>query len=637
MPSIHVLPPEVANKIAAGEVVERPASVVRELLDNAIDAGATRISVEVEDGGLSLIRVTDNGSGMSEEDARICIERHATSKIETADDLECILTKGFRGEALASIAAVSKLKLITRRPEDPQASLIEIEGGKATANGPAASPPGTTVIVADLFYNTPARKKFLKRPTTEMGHICSAVTWLALAHEGIHITLVNNRRTVLELAGVSNRAERIKNLYGREIIDELLPIALDAPRASVSGFIARPTTTRNNTQHIFTFVNDRYVRNKTIHRALMDGYRNILPTGRYPVVFLYLETDARTIDINVHPTKQEVKFSNEDAIFSAVYGAVRQAWEQTADDEGPPEPTHPTVQPAPPQTPVSGAPTPHPTRPRAHAADILQATRRLLQPDAPIQKEPGQSLTQDTSASPVQAMPEPIVPEESPGETAATHTADQVDSGAIEAEEIRSDLFEVSSVDRARELVVRGQLTDSYILAEGEEGLFIIDQHAAHERILFEQFLSQSKRGSLPSQRLLFPVTIDLSPAEMETLSGSIQMFGQLGIEVEEFGPTTCAIRAMPGDLSIESVEEFLKDLLAEIENEGSSSEKRERALHTLACRAAVKFGDRLDNQTMQNIVERLRGVPRRDFCPHGRPAVVHLSERALRKVFRRG
>ncbi len=641
MAVIHVLPPEVANKIAAGEVVERPASIVRELLDNAIDAGAKRISVEVEDGGLSLIRVTDNGSGMSAEDAKLCTQRHATSKIQSAEDLECILTKGFRGEALASIASVSNLKLITRQSNDREATRIEMEGGIETASGPAASPTGTTVAVSDLFYNTPARKKFLKKPTTEMGHICSAVTWLALAHEETHFTLTHNRRSVLELPGVSNRAERIMSLYGREMINELLPVSLDTPRVSVSGFISRPTATRNNAQHMFTFVNDRYIRNKTIHRALMDGYRNILPTGRYPIVFLFLESDSRTIDFNVHPTKQEVRFSNEDAIFSAVYGAVKQAWEQSPVQETPPEPEQPSISSPPPKCSGPVMPgTRHP-KPSGHAADVLHATHKLLRPDTqsqgashqpraeagapPVSTPPTQSVFESQSA------PDPTKEPDTPSHPESTQ------SPAIEAKSMSHDLFTASSVDRAPDLTAKAQFARSYILAEGETGLFIIDQHAAHERILFEQFLSQSKRGPLPSQRLLFPTTVDLSPAEMETVSNAVDVFGRLGLEVEEFGPNTCAIRSIPSDLNMESAEEFLHDLLAEIEHDGNTTEKTERALHTLACRAAVKFGDPLDRQTMQNIIDRLREVPRRDFCPHGRPAVVHLSDEALRKVFRRG
>ncbi|MFH1739362.1 MAG: DNA mismatch repair endonuclease MutL, partial [bacterium] len=400
MAAIHVLPPEVANKIAAGEVVERPSSVIRELLDNAIDAGASRIEVEVADGGLTSMRVTDNGCGMSLEDAKLCTLRHATSKIQSAEDLENIVTKGFRGEALASIAAVSKVRLITRRPEDSEATLVQISGGLTEETGPAAGPVGTTIDVSDLFFNTPARKKFLKRPTTEMGHICSTMTWLALAHEQIHFTLINNKRTAMELAGVADRAERIMSLYGRDIVNELLPLSLDTAALSISGFISKPSTTRNGSQHIFTFVNDRFIRNRTIQRALMDGYRNILPAKRYPIVFLYIELDPRSIDINVHPTKQEVKFAREDAVFSAVYGAIRQTWEQGAqvhamhEPSERPEPVETSAgSAAPPEDSIKTAKepaTPKPTRashierqipPATPRRDVVETTKRLIAPD----------------------------------------------------------------------------------------------------------------------------------------------------------------------------------------------------------------------------------------------------------------
>ncbi len=635
MPTIRVLPPEVANQIAAGEVVERPASVIRELLDNAIDAGATRISVEVENGGLNSLRVTDNGCGMSPEDALLCTQRHATSKILRSEDLENITTKGFRGEALASIAAVSRFRLITRREEDPEAVQVQIDGGTSPETGPAAGPPGTTVLVSDLFYNLPARKKFLKRPTTEMEHVCSAVTWLALAHEKVHFTLVHNGRSVMELPAVASRAERIMNIYGRGIMGDLLPISLDTPALSVSGFISRPTVTRNSAQHIFTFVNDRYIRNRTIQRALMDGYRHILPTGRYPLVFLYLDLDPRTIDINVHPTKQEVKFARENEVFTAVYGAVRQAWEQRAEEKHPPKPAARDHYPSPQlsRTPVS--------------RNAIETAKELYRPD------PGPSLSATKAASKTSLAKiggdtegvestgptnEPVVrantvlkpcPPKIGGDKEGVDFISRIPA-------IPADLLRVSSVDEAPELRVLGQLANSYILAESNGALFIIDQHAAHERILFERFLAHSMRGPLASQILLFPAVIDLSPAEMPVLLESQDVFHRLGFDLEPFGLSTYAIRAIPGDLNMEAASEIVRDMVPALQGEGNIEEKVERALHTLACRAAVKFGDPLDRDSMEAIASNLRSIARRDFCPHGRPSIVCLSPETLRKAFRR-
>jgi len=672
MPTIRVLPPEVANQIAAGEVVERPASVIRELLDNAVDAGATRISVEVEDGGLKNLRVTDNGCGMSPEDALLCTRRHATSKILRSEDLENITTKGFRGEALASIASVSRFKLITRRDEDTEAVMVQIDGGTTVNSGPAAGPPGTTILVSDLFYNLPARKKFLKRPTTEMEHVCSTVTWLALAHERVHFTLVHNGRSVMELPAVASRAERIMNIYGRGIMGDLLPVSMDTPALSVSGFISRPTLTRNGAQHIFTFVNDRYIRNRTVQRALMDGYRNILPTGRYPLVFLYLELDPRTIDINVHPTKQEVKFARENEVFTAVYGAVRQAWEQPAEEKHPAEPApqyhFPPRQP--PQTPIPRSAveitnfSPKIGGDTERVESVVPVTKPVEWGDTASKSSPpriGGDTEGVESVVPVtkpvewgDAVLKPSPPKiggdtegvESIGPTAKpVERADAVskisppkfggDTEGVESS-IPPDLLRASSVDEAPELRVLGQLANSYILAESNGALFIIDQHAAHERILFERFLTHSARGPLASQILLFPATIDLSPAEMQVLSDSTPVFHRLGFELEPFGLSTYAIRAIPGDLNLEAASELVKDMVTALQGEGNTEEKVERALHTLACRAAVKFGDPLDRDSMEAIADGLRSIPRRDFCPHGRPSVVCLSPEALRKSFRR-
>ncbi|MGC9326936.1 MAG: DNA mismatch repair endonuclease MutL, partial [Candidatus Hinthialibacter sp.] len=324
---IHILPPEIANRIAAGEVVERPASVVRELIDNAVDAGAGRIDIEIEKGGLQSIRVTDNGCGMPPDDAALCVQRHATSKIQNAGDLEAITTKGFRGEALAAISSVAKFELKTRPHDCEWGTQIVIEGAKEREVSQVGAAIGTAVTISDLFYNTPARRKFLKKPATEMNHVLSTVTWNALAHEDIHFTFAHNGRRSLDLPPVASRAERIQQLFGKDILDQMIPIQLDAPALSISGFISRPTLTRNGAQHIFFFVNDRFIKDRLLHRAMMNGYRNLIHAGRYPVVFIYIEIDPSEIDVNVHPTKQEIKFSREDAVFSAMYGAIRNAWD----------------------------------------------------------------------------------------------------------------------------------------------------------------------------------------------------------------------------------------------------------------------------------------------------------------------
>ncbi|HQL64167.1 MAG TPA: DNA mismatch repair endonuclease MutL, partial [bacterium] len=530
----------------------------------------------------------------------------------------------------------------------PQAVQVQIDGGTTTETGPAAGPPGTTVLVSDLFYNLPARKKFLKRPTTEMEHVCSAVTWLALAHEKVHFTLVHNGRSVMELPAVASRAERIMSIYGRGIMGDLLPVALDTPALSVSGFMSRPTVTRNSAQHIFTFVNDRYIRNRTIQRALMDGYRNILPTGRYPLVFLYLDLDPRTIDINVHPTKQEVKFARENEVFTAVYGAVRQAWEQRPEEKHPPKPAARDHYLSP---QLSRSPVPR---------NAIETAKELYRPDpgpahSPTKTASKTSLPKIGRDTDLRPSPpkiggdtegvEYIVPTSGVAEGADTASKPSPPKIGEDTEgvdfifpipAIPPDLLRVSSVDEAPELRVLGQLANSYILAESNGALFIIDQHAAHERILFERFLAHSARGPLASQILLFPATIDLSPAEMPVLLESQDIFHRLGFDLEPFGLSTYAVRAIPGDLNMEAASELVRDMVTALQGEGNIEEKVERALHTLACRAAVKFGDPLDRDSMEAIANNLRSIPRRDFCPHGRPSIVCLSLETLRKAFRR-
>ncbi|MEW6236890.1 MAG: DNA mismatch repair endonuclease MutL [Candidatus Omnitrophota bacterium] len=669
---IQILPPEVANRIAAGEVVERPASVARELIDNAVDAGAKRIDVEVEDGGLRLIRVTDNGCGMSPDDAALCVKRHATSKIRTSDDLASIHTKGFRGEALAAIASVSRFEIKTRRAEDELGSLAQVEGGVERPIKPTGAAAGTSVTVRDLFYNTPARRKFLKKPLTEQGHVLAAITWNALAHENIHFTYAQNGRRTLDLPAAGNRPERIKQLFGKDILENLIPVSLDSPVISVSGLISRPTLTRNGAQHIFFFVNDRYIKDRLLHRAMMNGYRNLLPAGRFPAAFLYFEIDPREIDVNVHPTKQEIKFSREDAVFSAVYGAIRQAWDVREEARKETQTIFDSLK------QEKDAPIPAPPRSR-FGAQILQMGAEWMReedkPEKPIapplsrysevekQEEPAaapETIHPSADTIPPAAVPRrevetppAIAKQESPPTIAPRESLSQLNrkplADAIERpsldnalgdllpqEKKPEDLLIPRSLEEAGVLLVRGQLLNSYILAESADGLYIIDQHAAHERLLFEKYLTRSQNASLASQTLLFPLTMDFSPEDAALVEEHREVFKNLGFDIEPFGPRTFAIHSIPSPLGDQQAEEFIKDFLGEAMREGSLKEKQDRALHTLACKTAVKFGDPLPPEEMQAIVRGLEKIPRRNVCPHGRPAVLFVSDNSLRRAFKR-
>ncbi len=701
-PMIQILPPEVANRIAAGEVVERPASVVRELIDNAIDAGATRVDVEVEEGGLKQIRVTDNGSGMSSDDAALCVKRHATSKIRDSDDLAAISSRGFRGEALAAIGSVSHFELTTRREEDELGVSISVEGGKENPPKPIGAAVGTVVTIKNLFYNTPARKKFLKKPATEQGHVLSTITWNALAHERVHFTFTQNGRTTLDIPSVSNRPERIKQIFGPDIIENLIPVNLDSPVLSISGLISRPTLTRNGAQHIYFFVNDRFIKDRLLHRAMMNGYRNLLPAGRYPVVFLFLDIDPSEIDINVHPTKQEIKFSREDAVFSATYGAIRQAWDSREDakketqtifeslksqkdNQEPKKPYTPKSIPAsqrpqptasldiqkmgsqwlkqeeettesttPPQshTNTNQPPEPQEDSGRAALPQSQSYPNQLTEP----QEEPGRATLPQSQSNPNQSTE----PQDQPGRATLlrsqsnppeTHPGENQSMEQLNRQPLQSqsglddlkpsdkkvdDLLTTQSIENATQCRVIGQLMNCYILAETQQGLCLIDQHAAHERLMFEKFLTQSQKASLASQSLLFPITLDFSPDDAVLLEENRVVLKKLGFDIEPFGPRTYAVHAIPSSLNNQEAEEFIKDYLGELQHEGSLAEKHERGLHTLACKAAVKFGDPLPQADMEAIIQGLESIPRRNVCPHGRPAVLFISDQNLRKAFKR-
>lgn len=674
---IHILPPEIANKIAAGEVVERPASVVREFVDNSIDAGAKRIDVEISQGGLGLIRVTDDGCGMSREDAVLCVKRHATSKIQTAENLSAITTRGFRGEALAAISSVSRLEMKTRRPGDELGTVITVEGGIEREPQETGTPVGTAVSVNDLFYNVPARRKFLKKPVTEQGHVLAVINTHALANEDIHFTLTTNNRRTIDWPAVSNRPQRIHQIFGRDLLNEMIPIALDTPHVSISGLISRPTLSRNGAQHLFFFVNGRYIKDRILHRALMNGYRNLIHAGRYPVAFLFLELSPEDIDINVHPTKQEIKFSREDAIYSAVHGAVRRAWEtpsQQSENERTavikPQPPSSGIDPdVPPQskpelekltvdppsplstTPLNtsivskDSPTGQPPTPASQninfetvSSPILQSVQNHNKPttdsdrkpviDKPLQEKPISEPIQQLNRQPLkQEKTEPPQPYQLNPAMLSEHAQPlhKID-----------DLFTVASLDNTREPVIRGQLLNSYILAEGEDGLFIIDQHAAHERLLFDEFLQRSEKATLASQSLLFPLTMDFAPNEAEVVEEQLDLFKRLGFLIEPFGPRTFIVRSIPSSLDMESAEAFVQDLIGGIRKEGNARERQEKALQTLACRAAVKFGDSLTPHEMQGIVRGLMKIPRRNVCPHGRPAVLFIHKTHLEKAFKR-
>ncbi|RJP33807.1 MAG: DNA mismatch repair protein MutL, partial [Candidatus Omnitrophota bacterium] len=586
-----------------------------------------------------------------------------TSKIQTAADLEAITTKGFRGEALAAISSVSRLELITRRPDDEFGTKVVVEGGKEHPPITIGASGGTTINITDLFFNTPARKKFLKKPATEMGHVLSTITCHALANERVHFTFIHNGRRSLDLPAVSNRPERIRQIFGHAILDEMIPVSLDTPVLSLSGFVSRPTLSRNGAQHIFFFVNDRYVKDRLLHRALMNGYRNLLPAGRFPVAFLFFDINPHEIDINVHPTKQEIKFYREDAVFSATYGAIRQVWDTREDAKQETtqifeslKKTTPHPYPSLTKTNADGLETAKQVYSPPENQSVKSVSYPIPPPPLPDEREiepipPSTEHTQTKSDDP-SAMPRQVESDfirqlnRKELQSADIHASDTIQekpnvnengiNDLAQVDKRPDELFATKSLEGAGRLVVRGQLLNSYILAEGADGLYVIDQHAAHERILFEEFFLQAANKPLVGQPLLFPMTVDFSPDDAALLEEHEGTFKRLGYDIESFGPKTFVIRAIPIALNMEAAENFIKDLLGEFRREGSADEKRERALHTLACRAAVKFGDPLSREDMEHIIRELERMPRRNVCPHGRPNILFVSDDSLRRLFKR-
>ena len=581
--SIHVLPPEVAAKIAAGEVVERPASVVKELVENAIDAGARTIRVEAREGGRRLIRVSDDGDGIPPDEVPIAFARHATSKLTHVEDLERITTLGFRGEALASIAAVSRLSLISRPGSQPAGVEIRFDGGEQVSLGPKGVPTGTTVTVQNLFYNVPARLKFLKAPATEAGHIRRMVVNYALAYPELRFHLTIDQRVAFQTSGDSDLHSVIVEVMGLETARQMVEISAQPPAAiSVSGYIGIPSLHRAQRDRLKFFVNRRWVQDPSLGAAVTQAYHTFLPVGRYPVAVIDVTLDRAEVDINVHPTKSEVKFRDQRQVFSVVQKSVR-------------------------STVVSAAPVPQ------------------------IGSGFGPSPAHDSVVSPEEAERWRRL---APG---GGHSASQL---GFEAQRTLPD-DEATSFQPSGGLPllrVVGQIAQTYVVAEGPDGLYLVDQHAAHERVLYEQMQADRVSAKVASQQLLEPATVELTPAQAATLEAEAETLAEIGFDIEPFGGTTYRLRAIPEILLKTDPATALADILGELA-EGAvplSRESDERLIVTVCKRAAVKAGQTLSMQEMQDLIHNLERCSAPRTCPHGRPTMMHLSATQLAREFGR-
>ena len=646
MGRIRVLSDQVANQIAAGEVVERPASVVKELLENSLDAGATRVRIEVEGGGRKLIRIIDNGHGMVRDDALLAFERHATSKLHTSDDLLSIRTLGFRGEALPSIASVSRLTLQTRAAEDEAGTEVEIAGGNILRVDDAGMPAGTTIAVRELFYNTPARRKFLKSEQTELGHIAALVTHYALAHPSRHFELHSATQALLIAPAVASTGDRLFQIFGRDTAALMLSTAaeMDFSRAGlpepppwkrevdytppdpgflrISGFVSKPELQKLNRNSIYVFVNHRLVRDRLVLHALTEAYRNIIPPTSFPVVLLFLEMPPQEVDVNVHPAKTEVRFRQPGFVHDFIRDTVRTTLMNAR--------------------PAAGFTNALNSAPNAAASLLIDVSPMPGPPGDTVFSPRAQPQSEaDPSASDADSfmLRAPVVPE-SPGRLAFSDQGIAV--GYDEAVEDGIPLTPDGPAETLNALATLkplGQLRDSFILAANEEGLWIIDQHVAHERVLFEKILRDREVEKVQRQRLLMPVLIDLLPAQMVSFAAIAHELDLNGFEAEPFGPRTLAIKAAPVGLEGRELERMLEEVLAVPEREQQTENaetRRRRIAASIACHAAIKVNMPLDPKKIDWLLTELGKTEHPTSCPHGRPIALRYSHKEIQRAFQR-
>ena len=653
MPKIIQLSTHVANLIAAGEVVERPASVVKELLENAVDAGASKITVEIRDGGMTFLRVTDNGCGMSPEDATTAFLRHATSKLRTAEDLAAISTCGFRGEALAAIASVSRIDLMTKTAGAVSGTSLRLEAGAIVERSDAGCPEGTTIIVRDLFYNTPARMKFMKSDTVEGGKVTAAVQMQALAHPNVAFTMLRDGKQVLSTPGTGGLHAAVYCIYGRECA-KMAQVDSRWEGYSLTGFVSRPTDSRPSRNLQTFFVNGRPVKSKLLVAALEEAYRNQIMAGKFPACVLHLNLPANAVDVNVHPAKTEVKFLSEKAVFDCVHYGVLGALNKTQDrpqvqfKQTPPvSETARPVSPAPQASPskseakpffrtmtteefknfstaIKEAPKPQPAAAAATVAKVAPATN-LLRED--------RIIPTPSAPKPVPA-PVRLPPNVSEEIAASAHK----EPPRNDTETLKEPELEQAELPMPKEIPWRmvGELYNSYIIVEQGEEAFLIDKHAAHERILFEKL--KANQEAISSQALLAPLPCRLSADAAAELLANETLLDELGFEVEEFGDNTLLLRRIPMDLNeadaAEALEELANDLLTGRQEDKSSL--RDEMLHTVACKAAIKAGWVNDEKELLAVAKEVMAREDLKYCPHGRPICIALSKKQLERQFKR-
>lgn len=617
---IQQLSASVINKIAAGEVIERPASVVKELVENAIDATATQIDVAVHQGGAELIRVADNGHGIPADELLLAVTSHATSKIRDANDLFSVSTMGFRGEALASISEVSEFRIRSRTKNSDAGSELEVIGGSAGPVEPCGCGIGTTIEIRRLFFNTPVRRKFMRTAQTEMSHATEAITRIALAHPHVRFVLHNGQRATLELPAVNDVKERIASCFGGDLAQDLIYVESKDEYAEISGYVANPKHSRSTNKHQYLFLNGRHIRDRALQHALSEAYRGILLTGRHPITFLNIDIAPDTVDVNVHPTKLEVRFQDSGRLYKQLLGMLRNRFLTTdltatfrpAEETRPNRLVPPQTVPHPHSTSVSDfKPFPNPSR-REEITSWARGESPGPATDSSFQLQPSTVETQSTL---------PLEPTERP--TASVHaTADSSEENAI-------------AVGSSSAM----QVHNRYLVTANEDGIVVIDQHALHERVIYEQMREKVLQKAVEKQRLLVPEPIQLSPTECASVLQSKELLSDLGIDVDDFGGDSVLVSSYPAMLANFNPAEMIRQLAEELSAGSKVPDPRDlldEILHMISCKAAVKAGDRLQPEEIESLIEQRHLVQDSHHCPHGRPTTLVFTQKELDKRFQR-
>ena len=660
MAQITILDQNTINKIAAGEVIERPASVVKELVENAIDAGATAVTVEIKDGGCSFIRVTDNGSGIAKDQLQIAFLRHSTSKIKSVEDLLTISSLGFRGEALSSIAAVSQVELITKTADALTGSRYLIDGGKEKSIEEIGAPEGTTFLVRNLFYNTPARRKFLKTGTTEGGYISDLIEKLALSHPEISFRFISGGQNKLYTSGNGALKDVIYGVYGREITAGLLPVQYKGELFSMDGFIGKPSMNRGNRAMENYYINGRYIKSTIISKAIEDAYSGYTMPKKYPFTSLHFHIEPDIIDINVHPTKMELRFSDGERIYKEVYQVVHDCLANR--DVIPqarlvaPEPVKKNL------SPVKETKLPEPFEvKRIEKAGSLRDTQYTstppIKPSEPVflQENKTEYGTKNFALSSTISMPQavnktheqtsepeivkPIMSVPTPKTVSSEQIPTEPTPAAVpEQLSIFSEDKKLLDEKNIADHKIIGQLFDTYWLIEFDKKLFIMDQHAAHEKVLYERFMKRAKDGKVASQQLMPPQIITLTLAAGQVLKDNLDLIAQMGFEIESFGGNEYAIRAVPVELYGSSGRDMVMEIIDDLmENPGKvSNDTIKSRIATMACKAAVKGNNRLQPEEVRELMRELMTLENPYNCPHGRPTMISMSQYELEKKFKR-